>query len=124
MREALADLLEWASRTGGWDAPAWDRAKSVMRRVRLAEDAPKPKLAIVLEGGLVQCVVSDQPEMFAGLEVLTIDYDTDGADDDEISTVPQADGTEEEAIVGWHDITQATTDLMGIKPLVDESADA
>jgi hypothetical protein len=120
MREALADLLEWASHTGGWDAPCWDRAKSVMRRVRQAEDAPKPKLAIVLDGGLVQCVVSDRPEMFAGLEVLTIDYDTDGADDDELSSVPQAGGTDEEAVVGWHDITQATINLRDITPLVDE----
>ena len=29
MREALRDLLEWAEHMGGWDAPAWVRARAV-----------------------------------------------------------------------------------------------
>ena len=29
MLEALRDLLEWAEDTGGWEAPAWQRARKL-----------------------------------------------------------------------------------------------
>jgi hypothetical protein len=49
-----------------------------------------PPLAIVLEGGLVQDVLTANPKMFG--DVVVIDYDTEGADDDEITKVPQGKG--------------------------------
>lgn len=32
MLEALRDLVEWAERTGGWEAPCWDRARDAIAK--------------------------------------------------------------------------------------------
>ena len=40
----------------------------------------KIQLAVVLEGGLVQAIVSNDPAFFKDIQVTVIDYDTDGAD--------------------------------------------
>lgn len=56
---------------------------------------PPPKISIVLEGGLVSHVVSDVP-----VKVGTVDYDSEGADEKEISKVRQQDGRSAEAVCG------------------------
>lgn len=56
---------------------------------------PPPKVSIVLEGGLVSHVVSDVP-----VKVGTVDYDSEGADEKEISKVRQQDGRSAEAVCG------------------------
>lgn len=75
-----------------------------------ATDTTPPTLAIVLEGGLVQAVVSDRPDAIR-MNVRVIDYDTDGADDDRLSEVPQGDGSVCYAFVEHHDLTEAGIDL-------------
>lgn len=97
-----------------------DATEADMQRALAEEEAqPKPKLAIILEGGLVQCVISDRPELFAGFDVCVIDYDSEGADDDEIFLVRQGDGSREEACVGHHEVTLAGIDLHDIEPKAD-----
>lgn len=67
-------------------------------------------LAVVLEGGLVQCLVSNAPEAFAFVESVTvIDYDTEGAD--QIAYVRQADGSYSDACISGQSIDLATIDL-------------
>ena len=63
---------------------------------------PLPILAVVIEGGLVQTICSDQPEKFAGIDVVVIDYDTDGSDD--LTPVPQGNGTDpvDACVSLWH----------------------
>lgn len=34
LREALAELVEWAARMGGFEAPCWDRAQALLCRDR------------------------------------------------------------------------------------------
>lgn len=34
LRAALADLIEWSARTGGWDAPCWEEARAVLDALR------------------------------------------------------------------------------------------
>lgn len=34
MRQALADLVEWGARMGGWEAPEWDRARAILAGVK------------------------------------------------------------------------------------------
>ena len=34
LRSALAELIEWAARSGGWDAPCWRTAESLLRQIR------------------------------------------------------------------------------------------
>lgn len=70
---------------------------------------PEPvKLCIVLDGGLVQSVIS------AGvpLEVVVIDYDTEGADPSELRNVPQDNGSEEPAFVSNWGIIRPTASEM------------
>lgn len=53
------------------------------------------KICIVMDGGLIQSVLS------AGIpiEYVKIDYDTDGADEEELAEVPQDNGTTVPAFV-------------------------
>ena len=85
---------------------------------------PAPILAVVLEGGVVQCITSDQPEAFAGVKVLTIDYDTEGGDNDRLSLVRQSDGEEVEAFVNEEFVTKAEIDLENIRLPVAEIEEA
>jgi len=80
-----------------------------------ADDAPseKPIIGIILQGGLVQCVVSNAPELIDA-DVVVIDYDSEGADEDELMTVPQSDGTETEAVGHREEIAPTDIDLKGI----------
>jgi hypothetical protein len=55
---------------------------------------PDTPVLIVVEGGLIQSVITDAP-----IAVTVIDYDTECADDDEICEVPQSDGSMEDAFV-------------------------
>lgn len=76
------------------------------------------KLCIVLEGGLVQAVIS------AGvpLEVMVIDYDTDGADPSELRNILQDDGSEEPAIVSNWGTFHPTASEMAFTARAFESA--
>lgn len=64
--------------------------------------APEPAIIVVgCEGGLVQGASSN----IEALSMIVLDYDTEGADDDEITEVPQSDTVElEPAIVGLHTV--------------------
>ena len=54
------------------------------------------RVAVILEGGIVQSVVADRPEE---VEVAVIDYDADGCDESEIARVTQPDGSMSDAWV-------------------------
>ncbi|QOX80907.1 hypothetical protein FY034_18065 (plasmid) [Trichlorobacter lovleyi] len=59
------------------------------------KSAQPPYLAVVIDGGLVQSIISDNPEYFAGVKTMVIDYDTDSLDPDNetLGLVEQDDGT-------------------------------
>jgi len=50
-------------------------------------------IVIVLDGGLVSAVVADEP--MPDLQIVVIDYDTDGAEKEDILRVPQCSPHEE-----------------------------
>jgi hypothetical protein len=70
----------------------------------------KPSLYIVVNGGVVQGIVSDDPTTAAnGLERITvIDYGTEGCEEDELGLVEQADGEILSAVVLEFGVTKAT----------------
>ena len=74
-------------------------------------DKGQPALAVVLQGGLVQAIVSNHPEMMKGWNVLVIDYDTEGAEAGEIFQVLQEDGTMAKAIARFEAVEEAGIDL-------------
>lgn len=57
-----------------------------------------PYLVVVLQGGLVQGLVSNHPELLLGWECLVLDYDTDNAEEPRIFSIPQKDGTTARAL--------------------------
>lgn len=64
------------------------------------------RLIIVLEGGLIQAVVSPDEEL-VGVHVVIVDYDTEGSSD-RVGTVKQADGTRSEAVLSSDVVTPST----------------
>lgn len=56
------------------------------------------KLAVVIEGGIVQAIVSDQPSRLPN-DVLVIDYDIGGSDENDCCSVPQDNGDDVQAMV-------------------------
>lgn len=59
-----------------------------------------PRLAIIVEGGVVQDIVCDRPEMVAACYV--IDYDTDDGDAEHLTGVPQQDASDAPAYISDH----------------------
>jgi len=66
----------------------------------------KPRIVINVEGGLVQAVLSDVP-----CELVKIDYDTEGADLEDLKQLDQGDGSE---IPAWVDIGSTDCDAVEV----------
>jgi len=82
-------------------------------------------LAIVLEGGLVQAVTTDNLDAFKGINTVIIDYDTkslDDEDDETLGLVLQGDGTTATAYIRATSIDQATVDLGQVADFVSDKA--
>lgn len=67
------------------------------------------RLAIVIEGGLVQAVVSNQPDVAPSVAV--IDYDTDGFEAEDLCHITQSDGSNAKVLVVEHCVETAAIDL-------------
>jgi len=77
-------------------------------------------IAVVLEGGLVQAVITDDPAR-QGEEVMVIDRDIDGADDDEVTEIDGATG--DEAIVSVHEVERSAFVLADIMQAMTDEPD-
>jgi len=53
-----------------------------------------------LEGGIVQAVIADQPDVAPAVAV--VDYDTDGNESEELCCITQSDGSQSKAFVVEH----------------------
>jgi hypothetical protein len=60
-------------------------AKSVMNRI-----------AIIMDGGIIQNILTDEE-----VDITIVDYDTEDAEEKDLTEVPQNDGTSVEAFVGY-----------------------
>lgn len=63
-------------------------------------------LNIILEGGLVQAIESDDPDLI-GIRVNILDLDSEGADDDETDAV-LVDDEERRAVIGIANVRPIT----------------
>lgn len=63
-------------------------------------------LNIILEGGLVQAIESDDPDLI-GIRVTILDLDSEGADDDETDAV-LVDDEERRAVIGIANVRPIT----------------
>ncbi len=50
---------------------------------------PKATLVITMDGGVIQAISSPTPDVFENITIMTVDYDTDGGDPQDVSLVPQ-----------------------------------
>lgn len=97
-RASRSEINDIATNCGEYDLPDPNYIDTLCESLNLGDfDAlPKCTLAIVCDGGLVQSICSDQPELFADVKIITIDYDHGG---EPSHLVPQSDGTKERALV-------------------------
>ena len=75
---------------------------------------PAPYLGIVLQGGIVQAIVSDQPELMTDWKVMVIDYDTESTPEEDLISVPQSDGSDSKAWAYLDSVTQTAIDLKAV----------
>lgn len=93
----MTNILATAARSliaaYGGDVPDWLRAD--VAAVEAALTAPAPRAVIIMEGGCIQSVLSDQP-----LNYTTVDYDVEGVDPvtDAFYAIPQDDAEPAEAL--------------------------
>ena len=77
-------------------------------------DEPLPAIPIVgviLEGGLVQNVISNAPERFSDLDLIVLDYDIEGFEEECLLNVPQSSGEIAHAVGHIEKITESGIDL-------------
>ncbi|CAN7524988.1 hypothetical protein LJR168_003761 [Pseudoxanthomonas sp. LjRoot168] len=65
-----------------------------------------PRIGVNITGGVVQNVWADTPA-----QLVAVDYDVDDADPDQISEIPQGDGSVEDALVAIHEAQVLPGDL-------------
>jgi hypothetical protein len=77
------------------------------------DDPPpvKPIVGVVLEGGLVQCVVSNATEQLPDMDVIILDYDVEGLEEECLLKVPQSSGDIAHAVGHIEKITASEIDL-------------
>lgn len=122
MSKNLNGLLSEAESfiSGFEDDDTQEGVVDLLERIRAALALPAPVLAVILEGGMVSDIVCDRPDALPGLDVVVIDYDTDGVDEDALSYVRQNDGTWSDAIVHHESVSRATIGLTDIKDALEE----
>lgn len=79
-----------------------------------AEDSSPSKLivGVVLEGGLVQSIVSNAPELVTDMDVVIIDYDVEGVvDEEDLLNVPQSNGDIARAVGRFESISESGINL-------------
>jgi hypothetical protein len=96
--------------------------KVALREVQRVLNRPAASLGVVLQGGIVQAIVSDQPESMTDWKVMVIDYDTESTPDEELVGVPQSDGSDTKAWAYLDSVTQTAIDLMAVYTALSRSS--
>lgn len=82
--------------------------RSAIARVETSE---RIIVAVHVEGGIVAGVSSNNPAALAGVEFLLLDYDTEGADDNELFAVRYLDNESSQAVGGPLELDASCVDL-------------
>jgi hypothetical protein len=97
--EARGGSIDWDELDQAYQA-ALRASGANVKHTRISPAKPCMQLAIVMEGGIVQAVIADQPE--AAPAIAVIDYDTDGYESEELCSITQSDGSQSQALVIEH----------------------
>jgi hypothetical protein len=57
------------------------------------------RIAIIMEGGLIQDILAVED-----VDITIVDYDTEGAEEEDLTEIPQNDGTSVEAFIGYPNV--------------------
>ena len=106
--EERGGSIDWDELDQAYQA-ALQASGAVAQNVSTRPRRPCERLAVVIEGGLVQSVVADQPD--SAPSVAVVDYDTDGFEPEELRYITQSDGTKSTALVVEHFVEAAGIDL-------------
>lgn len=90
-REIFVEFCLWNGLIN-WGDELWECAGALRE---LSTAAAETKVVLWMDGGLVQGVMAATP-----LELYVLDYDTEGADKEELTDIPQADGKTAQAYTG------------------------
>jgi hypothetical protein len=88
--------------------------REIVDRYAYSESSDEPEtpaeLLVIVDGGVIQGVVSDHPDNFHNVKIRVVDYEVEytDADADEYVDVIQADRSIKKAIVGDYPVGQAT----------------
>lgn len=80
------------------------------------------RIAIIVEGGLVQTVVTDDPDL--KLEIIVIDYDTDGATDEIVKVPSLRYGPPDDAVAHFETLYRAGIDIDAVRRQILEKEEA
>ena len=118
----LKACLDFIENVTGEDPERSDKFFALRERVRNVFSEQRqnpPTVAIILEGGLVQCVVSDRPNDIPPMNLMVLDYDTEGADEEELLQVPQKDGSTSTATGRYLGFEKADIGLTAVMDQLD-----
>jgi hypothetical protein len=111
--ELIADALDVLDPDGSaatnraQELAAWARAMAATGRGYLPPSTGKPlRVLVALEGGCVSAVIINRP----GVELITLDYDTEGSDEADLFDIPQDGGDTAQA---WRTIGECEQDEGG-----------
>ena len=106
-----ADDIGFCS-TSQWLEERISEAESGDIGPRTEDPSPaRPIVGVVLEGGLVQCVISTVPEQLPDMDLIILDYDVQGCEEDELLKVPQSSGGIAYAVGHIEKITESGINL-------------
>ncbi|MEW5756454.1 MAG: hypothetical protein AB1810_09120 [Pseudomonadota bacterium] len=88
---------------------AFEASGAAGDRARRSPRKACERLVVIIEGGLVQAVVADRPDVAPAVAV--IDYDTEGFEPEDLRHITQSDGSKAKALVVEHRVEYAAIDL-------------
>jgi len=97
--EARGGSVDWDELDQAYQA-ALQASGADVNHTRISTAKQCTRMALILEGGIVQAVIADQPE--AAPAVAVVDYDTDGYEPEELCSITQSDGSQSNALVVEH----------------------
>lgn len=108
--DSIIDALGIVVPDDAQDDPSAQADLALAAIAALKSTPPLGPIVVAMEGGLFSSVVTKDARLY-GVDVFTIDYDSEGVDADEIRRVVQHDGSSAEAVIGEDKIDEATINL-------------
>jgi len=108
--EARGGSIDWEDLDQAYHA-ALQASGTSPETERHEPDRRCTRLAVVMEGGIVQSVITDQPDAAPAPAVAVVDYDIDGYEPEDLCHITQSDGRKVKALAVEHYVESTRIDL-------------